>query len=302
MQAIKIGTLVSADNIKEKISHLAGYGFETFSITFGDNAGAYDLSALARDTREALDGTGSAISSVSVYGNPLLDTESGLRTRESWIELIDAAERFGTDLVAGFTGRLTGVPVDESMPKFKEVFTYIVKYAQDKGVRIAFENCFMGGNWERGDWNIAVNPDAWELMFAALPAENIGLEWEPCHQILQLIDPARQLRQWAPKVFHLHGKDANIHRDILATRGIHAPGGGRADNKAFSDHRFPGFGDSDWRELITILHQHQYAGTIDIEGWHDPVYRGDLEMTGQVASLQYLKRCRAGDFVPNPTA
>jgi len=30
------------------------------------------------------------------------------------------------------------------------------------------------------------------------------------------------------------------------------------------------------------------------------VYRGDLEMTGQVHALHYLKRCRGGDFVPNP--
>jgi hypothetical protein len=42
------------------------------------------------------------------------------------------------------------------------------------------------------------------------------------------------------------------------------------------------------------------VGSIDIEGWHDPVYRGELEMTGQVAGLNYLKRCRAGDLVPNP--
>jgi hypothetical protein len=44
-----------------------------------------------------------------------------------------------------------------------------------------------------------------------------------------------------------------------------------------------------------------YQGAIDIEGWHDPVYRGDLEMTGQVRGLHYLQQCRGGDFVPNPT-
>ncbi len=42
-----------------------------------------------------------------------------------------------------------------------------------------------------------------------------------------------------------------------------------------------------------------FEGSIDIEGYHDPVYRGELEMTGQVAGLNYLKRCRA-DFVENP--
>jgi hypothetical protein len=44
-----------------------------------------------------------------------------------------------------------------------------------------------------------------------------------------------------------------------------------------------------------------YSGSIDIEGWHDPVYRGPLEMTGQVAALNHLKECRGGDrFVANP--
>ena len=34
-----------------------------------------------------------------------------------------------------------------------------------RACRIAFENCAMDGNWATGDWNIAHNPDAWELMF-----------------------------------------------------------------------------------------------------------------------------------------
>jgi hypothetical protein len=40
-----------------------------------------------------------------------------------------------------------------------------------------------------------------------------------------------------------------------------------------------------------------YAGSIDIEGWHDPVYRDALEMTGQVHALNHLKQCRGGDHV-----
>ena len=44
----------------------------------------------------------------------------------------------------------------------------------------------------------------------------------------------------------------------------------------------------------------RYQGCIDIEGWHDPVYRDALEITGQEHGLNYLKRCRGGPFVPNP--
>ena len=40
-------------------------------------------------------------------------------------------------------------------------------------------------------------------------------------------------------------------------------------------------------------------GSIDIEGWHDPVYRDDLEVTGQKRALDYLMECRGGTtFVP----
>ena len=46
-----------------------------------------------------------------------------------------------------------------------------------------------------GDWNIAHAPAAWELMFQEVPSPALGLEWEPCHQMVSLIDPLPQLRQ-----------------------------------------------------------------------------------------------------------
>jgi hypothetical protein len=42
-----------------------------------------------------------------------------------------------------------------------------------------------------------------------------------------------------------------------------------------------------------------FKGSIDIEGWHDPVYKGELEYVGQVHALNYLKNCRGGIWVPN---
>ena len=68
--------------------------------------------------------------------------------------------------------------------------------------------------------------------------------------------------------------------------------------------RTPGFGDSDWTRVISELRLAGYRGAIDIEGWHDPVYRGDLEITGQVRALEYLKECRGGAAtcsIANPT-
>jgi sugar phosphate isomerase/epimerase len=206
--------------------------------------------------------------------------------------LIDHAHEFGTDLVTGFTGRMPGA-IDQSISRYAEVFGELSKRAEDRGVRIAFENCDMGGTWHDGDWNIAHNPTSWEMMFNAIPSDNIGLQWEPCHQMVSLIDPIPQLRKWVGKIFNVHGKDATIAWDIVKEYGIHGP-------KEFVWHRTPGFGDSNWTDIISILRQNKYQGSIDIEGFHDPVYRDKWEMTGQVHGLHYLKTCRGGNFVPNP--
>lgn len=291
---IRIGTLVQGGlPTAEYTRQILPYGFESFTITFWETLGGVDLARLADEVSEVLDGSGAIISALSIFGNPLMDHEKARETKSVWVKLIDAAHLFNCDLVTGFTGRVVDRPIEESIPRFAEVFGPIAEQAADKGVRIAFENCDMGGDWNRGDWNIAHNPKAWELMFDAVPQDNIGLEWEPCHQMVNLIDPMPQLRQWVSKVFHVHGKDATILWDVIREYGI----GGA---KQFAFHRTPGFGDSNWTDIISVLRNSGYTGSIDIEGWHDPVYRDEWEMTGQVYALNYLKRCRGGDYVPNP--
>lgn len=63
--------------------------------------------------------------------------------------------------------------------------------------------------------------------------------------------------------------------------------------------RFPGLGDTDWRQIFTILQMAGYKGCVSIEGYHDPLFSGDWECTGQMHALSYLKWCRGGEFAPN---
>lgn len=291
-EAIRIGTLVQGGDgsgVADYIRQILPYGFESFSLFFWQTAAGVDWPRLADEVNEVLAGSGAVISSLGFFGNPLIRADA-----VGYLEqCIDNAQRFGCDIVAGFTGRVPDVPIPESLPRYREVWAPLAARAADRGVRIAFENCDMGGTWQRGDHNLAHSPDAWELLFNEVPAENVGLEWEPCHQLVQLIDPLPQLKKWVGRVFHVHGKDATIHWDVIREHGIHGP-------VPFAYHRTPGFGDSNWTDIISILRAGGYRGAIDIEGWHDPVYRGDLEMTGQVHGLHYLKRCRGGQFVPNP--
>ncbi len=292
-QDIRIGTMVPAEpHAAEYIRQILPHGFESFQLTFGEHIGNLDLDRLADQVLETLaaEGSGAIISSLGVYGNPLSDEH----TAADFARAIDSAGRFGCSLVCGFAGRIVDVPIPESLDAFRRVFKPLAQQAEDRGVRIAFENCNMGGTWEHGDWNIAHAPAAWEMMFEAVSSPAIGLEWEPCHQMVSLIEPLAQLRQWANRVFHVHGKDATVLWDVVRTRGIRG-------GETYVEHRTPGFGDTNWTDVISILRQSGYQGSIDIEGWHDPVYRDQLEMTGQVRALRYLQDCRGGPFIANPT-
>ena len=292
---IRIGTVVPAhDQSAAVIGRLLPLGFETFQLSFGRTVGSFDLDRLAAGIRAALDahepadGVPRRVSCLGVYGNPLVSPE----TVADWERLIDVAPRFGCDLVAGFTGRIPGRPVPESLPRFAEVFGPLARRAEERGVRLAFENCDKRGTWESGDWNIAHAPNAWDAIFAAVESPVIGLEWEPCHQLVSLVEPLPQLRKYASRIWHIHGKDATVRWDVIREHGLRG-------GVPYVQHRTPGFGDTNWTDLVSVLREADWRGSIDIEGFHDPVYRDALETTGQTAALAYLKRCRGGDFVPN---
>ncbi|MEX0957186.1 MAG: sugar phosphate isomerase/epimerase [Rhizobiaceae bacterium] len=291
-KSIRIGTMINATggNAAERIVELAALEFESFEPFFWQTTNGQDLAELGKRSLDAIGNRDITISTIGMFGNPLEDGELDLETLRGWKDCIDNAHHFGATCVAGFTGRLRGKPLTESLPRYREVWSELAKRAADKGIKIAFENCAMNGNWQTGDWNIAHNPDAWELMFNETPDDNVGLEWEPCHQLVYLIDPLPQIRKWAHKFFHVHGKDATVRWDVISEHGIF----GKFPHVFM---RTPGFGDSNWTDIISELRLAGWSGSIDIEGWHDPVYRDALEMTGQVAALNHLKQARGGNFV-----
>jgi sugar phosphate isomerase/epimerase len=294
---IRLGTLVPAhERTAEVVRQLLPHGFETFQVSFGRGVGDFPVEPLADAVRRVLDAhvvgpcdLPRRVSAVGVYGNPLTSPE----TVRDWERLIDAAHLFGCDVVAGFAGRISGKPVPDSYGPFATVFGPLARRAEDRGVRIAFENCEKRGTWQSGDWNIAHAPDAWDAIFAAVESPVLGLEWEPCHQVVSFADPLSQIRRYASRIWHVHGKDASILWDVVRHHGIRG-------GVPYAAHRLPGFGDTDWTRVIGELRLAGWRGSIDIEGFHDAVFRDALETTGQVAALRHLERCRGGEFVPNP--
>lgn len=290
MTQIRIGTCIPGNSAEAWLPIMANSGFETASINYHMSLGGVEIESQGPRLREMLAGTGCEITTVGYYCNPI-QYEEHQRTLE---RVIDAAHLYGAKVVSTFAGGYEGRSVEDSIKKFGQVYGELAKRCEDKGLKLAIENCPMGGTWDRLTCNLGFNPRAWNMMFEEVPSHALGLEWEPAHQMIQLIDPIAQLRRWADKVVHLHGKDATVDMSFVQENGV------LCGTDAYAPERTPGFGDCDWRVILSILHAHHYSGDICVEGYHDPIYSGDWEMTGQLHAMRYLKWCRGGDFTPNP--
>lgn len=289
MQQIKIGTCIPGTITEQWAPHMIAAGFETLSLNFHMSLEGTDLVELSKKTKDILGDSAVEVTTIGLYCNPIQYEEH----KKALEYVIDCAPLFGAKYVSTFAGAYEGKSVEEAMPRFGQVFRDLTKRAEDKNIKIAIENCPMGGRWNSCTCNIGFNPKAWEMMFNEVPSDSIGLEWEPAHQMSQLIDPIAQLKNWAKKVVHMHGKDATIDWDAVRRFGV-------AGAVPFEYSRTPGFGDTNWRDIFSILHQAGYEGDICVEGYHDPVYNGEWEMTAQLHALNYLKWSRGGDFTPNP--
>lgn len=289
-QMIKIGTCLPYGVAEKMLDSVIDSGFETGSVNF--HMKVLDeklLGELAERLNRIIDGRDFEITTLGFYLNPIENEEhfAFLKT------VIDSAHLFGATHVSTFAGAYSGRPVEESIPRFGEVFRELAARAEAAGVKLGIECCPMGGCWRSATCNIGFNPKAWELMFNEVTSDSFGLEWEPTHMMAQLIDPIANLKDWVHKVVHMHGKDSNVDWDVVKKYGVFGA-------VPFERGRIPGMGDTDWRKIFTILRDAGYTDDICVEGFHDRQFGKEWEMTGQLHALRYLKWCRGGDFTVNP--
>lgn len=115
--------------------------------------------------------------------------------------------------------------------------------------------------------NIAFSPEIWRRLFELVPSSYLGLELDPSHCVWQGIDYVKAVREFGSRIFHVHAKDMEVRRDILADTGIYGmaltrqPGLGHGWWRA----RAPGWGEVDWARFITALIEVGYPGNLDIE-------------------------------------
>src|SRR6187200_223611 len=119
-------------NAAERIAEIVALGFESFEPFFWQTTNGQDLAELGKRCNEAIGNRDVTISTLGMFGNPLETGDLDLQTLAGWQSCIDNAHHFGATCVAGFTGRLRGRPLVESLPRYSEVWGDLAKRAADK--------------------------------------------------------------------------------------------------------------------------------------------------------------------------
>jgi len=269
-------------------------GFEALEIACwpkvtGDNrryAGVthIDVDALdaagAKAIRRQLEERGLEISSLAYYPNNL-DPDEAVRSaaQDHLRKVIVAAEMLGVGLVGTFIGRDQHRSVADNLIEVGKVWPDLVRFAGKHGVTIVIENCpmiFSADEWPGGK-NLAYAPAIWRRLFEIVDAENFGLNLDPSHLVWQFIDYERAVREFGPRIRHVHAKDMEIDRDGLFEHGVMSAGVG------WQIPRLPGLGEIRWDRFIAALYAVGFDGAISIEhedrsfeGEEDLVKRGFL--------------------------
>ena len=231
---------------------------------------------MASDTRAVCDKFGVRISALGYYSIPLsADEEQANAAVEHLHKVIDAAAMLGLKNVNTFVGANQHLSLEENFQKFAEVFPPIVSHAEERDIYLGIENCPMlfENTWPQG-LNIARSPAIWRRMFQAIPSDHFGLNYDPSHLRMQLMDPIAPIREFGPRIFHTHAKDMRVEYHLLDDVGTLVPPMQRSTAK------IPGLGDIDWGKWIGTLTDAGYNGPVCIE-IEDEAFSESLEKRKQ---------------------
>ena len=197
--------------------------------------------------------------------------------------VIRASAKLGVNMVTTFIGRDQHKTVEENLELVKEIWPPILQLAEKLGVKIAIENCpmlFGRDQWPAGQ-NLMTSPANWKKVFALLPSENLGINYDPSHFVWQMMDYIAPIYEFKDKIFHVHYKDIKVYPDKLAQHGI------MAYPLDFMAPKLPGLGDVNWSKFVSALTDIGYDGYTCIEV-EDRAFEGSREKV--LDSLRLSKR------------
>jgi sugar phosphate isomerase/epimerase len=243
----------------------------------------------AKRIKELFEKYNMQISAMAYYDNNL---HPDMKKRNAYLKhlrkVIDTAQKLNVKLVGTFVGSRPDKTPSQNMKEIGKVFREIVKYAEDRNVKIMIENCPME-NWLKFGLpgNYAYSPELWDAMFNEVPSKNFGLNLDPSHLYWLGIDYIQVIKDYAPKIFHAHAKDTEI---LTEGEYYYGPFGRQIDpipwKSGWWRYRMPGLGEVNWNKFISTLQEYKYDYVLSIEH-EDPIYEGTEEKVKKGLALGY---------------
>lgn len=254
--------------------------------------------------------------SVGAYENLIGgDPEQRVRNQDHLLRLIRIAYLCGGDRNNVKVGTFVGYNAElgaqdrgfeRNLEEYGRVFRPIIKYAEDLGVTILYENCPMEG------WRPATSPTTYnnlpgtlaarKLMYTLIPSRAHGETYDPSHDVWQNINPCDVIRASdMSRIHRVHVKGtrnlntaARIHWGALYPMQAVNPDLARRAGVPIPAHEWdrhhyqpmlPGFGGNDsmdWRAFLETLMEVGFEGPFVIENEADnSAHTGNLGATIQ---------------------
>ncbi|MCL2639781.1 MAG: sugar phosphate isomerase/epimerase [Phycisphaerales bacterium] len=142
---------------------------------------------------------------------------------------------------------------------------------------------------------LCCTPEGLRALFKEVPSVAVGINYDPSHLIRMGIDPIRFLREFVDRVYHVHGKDAEVLPEAVYEFGTEQPAT-FAKNPPFGGptwrYTIPGHGCMRWTCAFEILREHGYQGAVSIE-LEDKNFNGtqEGEQAGLLFAARFLQGC-----------
>ena len=215
------------------------------------------------------------------------DAETRKNARETLMQAIEAAHILGAPVVVTYAGSPVswhfygqfssepGNPGDRSVElvgRFKEMWTPVVRFAEEKGVKMALDCAVRMGN-------IACNPEMWERILEAIPSDSLGLSCDPSHWLWMGILPAEDaIRMFDGKWYYADVKDCEISPRMKFRQGI--------IGNWWWQYRVPGRGQLNWGTIVGALQESGYDYVLCVENED----RGAPGLEGFALGGRYLRQ------------
>jgi sugar phosphate isomerase/epimerase len=207
-----------------------------------------------------------------------------------------AAQKLGLHVVNGFTGSsiwhllysFPPVPpamIDAGFALLAERFHPVLDVFAECGVKFALEV---------HPTEIAFDVHTARRALEALDHRpEFGFNFDPSHLIWQGIDPAKFIRAFPDRIYHVHMKDASVTLD--GVNGILASHLNFGDSRRGWDFRSVGRGGVNFEAVIRALNDIGYTGPLSVE-WEDS---GMEREHGAREACAYVRKL---DFPPSRVA